>query len=1024
MAFSSKAISSGSERLGNLSEPIFKNAPVGMILCNANFVITAFNPAAKRLLGVPEGMESPSIGKDIRQFPPLSAEKIEWITQRILDGESAELEMDYTSLFGKKVHLQFRMQGIFSEGKLTQIVLFLNDLTQIHTSLKKIKDSESRSRLLIENMTDRVFRIDRNLYLNYLSSPPLDVSAGDEPVPFESLVSPDEWPEIQKKFKQVLRRKKVEPFQMTLKLPSGETIPIELSIKGIVDSENRVVEIQGSARNIAARLKMLEKLKASEAQFRNIAEKFRSGIAILMKGKFYYINPAAARISGYDAHEIYKMHWREFILPEDLESAKPENFRLETEKEERNSEIRIRRKDGQIRWLEYSLAKIEVQDSPAILINLRDITDRKLMEIQLRQSEEKYRNLVDSEVTGFFVYDGQKFLFFNDYLTKITEYPREEMHHMHVWDFFVNQEEIQKLQHNARLRLEGKNPPPLIEFSIRTKTGKIRHILGHVSYVNYENQPAIQGILLDITEKKQLEKQLAEQARLFDAIYNATNNGLSVITPDYRIEMANSTAEKLYGPNLVGRHCYEVYQKRSSICPFCPTRRTFETGLPQSELVPYPNEKEAQGYILLNTYPLRDENGKVTRVIENYQDVTEQKKLEAKLIQAQKMESVGILAAGIAHDFNNLLGGIIGYASLLQMDEQITGESLEMIQAIHETAQRASTLTRQLLGFARKGKYENKPVSLNQVLEETYDIVLHRLQKKISIKKEYTSPLPAVMGDPSQFQQVLLNICLNAIDAMPDGGMLFLKSDVVENTPQFRKRFPGPKASLYVHLAIQDTGSGMDRETLSKIFDPFFTTKAPGKGTGLGLSMVYGIVKNHNGFIDVESQKGVGTTFHIFLPAVRQAREKTAQNPQLEISGRFKGNILVVDDENVIRTVLVRMLQRMVFSVTAAQNGQEAIRIFQESSENFDLIIIDMLMPVMDGKETFQILKSLDPNVRVLLATGYSMDKSAQELMSAGVLGYLHKPFNIQELSQKVRAVLSSSPKKEEKEEPVSDGVR
>jgi PAS domain S-box-containing protein len=598
----------------------------------------------------------------------------------------------------------------------------------------------------------------------------------------------------------------------------------------------------------------------------------------------------------------------------------------------------------------------------------------------------------------------------------MTGYSAEEMQKMQVWDFFVHKEEIQKLQQNAKQRLEGGAPPPLIEFSIRNKSGEIRHILGYVSYVTYENQPAIQGILLDITEKKELEKQLAEQARFFNAIYNATNNGLSVITPDFRIEMANSTAQKLYGKNLEGKHCYEVYQKRDSICPFCPTRRTFETGLPQSELVPYPSEKNPVGYILLNTYPLRDENGRVIRVIENYQDVTEQKKLEEKLIQAQKMESVGILAAGIAHDFNNLLGGILGYASLLQIDENLSSEAKEMVHAISETAQRASNLTKQLLGFARKGKYENKPISINRVLEETYDIILHRLQKKISIKKNYTSPLPAVMGDASQFQQVILNICLNAIDAMPEGGTLTLYSEIVENTHQFRKRFPGPTAPLYVHIGIRDTGTGMDQQTISKIFDPFFTTKEPGKGTGLGLSMVYGIVKNHNGFLDVESKVGKGTTFHIYLPAVPETIEKEIQATPQTIPSQLKGNILIVDDEEVIRKVLVRMLKRMGFSVTAASNGQEAIHIFQESDENFDLVIIDMLMPIMDGKETFSVLKSLDPNVRVLLSTGYSMDSSAQELMNAGVLGYLHKPFNIHELSQKVSSVLSHSMKNLQKQ--------
>ncbi len=1013
MNFPLDRIAHDSAKLLNFGQHFLQDAPMPIVICDANFRVLYYNPAARELMGIPKEAQPPAIGRDVRELGPFSPQKIEKITQAILKGESVELEFDYTSLYGKSLHVQLKMRGVFSHGKLDQITMFLNDLTKTNAALQKAKASETRYRLLLGNMTDRVFRIDRDFRLTYLSQPPLDISAGDEPFPFQRLVFPEDWPTIREKFNQVLCGELLEPFEMRLKAPNGEVIPVEISLKGVQNNHKEVVEIQGSARNIAGRLAMLRQLKASEAQFRNIAEKFQSGIAIVREGSFFYVNPAAAAILGYRRKEIYRKSWRDFILPEDRAMVEKAYSNISAKNEGQHFEVRIYRKNGEVRWLEYSFGKIEIENKSAVLVNLNDITERKLMELQLRQSEEKYRNLVESEVTGFFVYDGQKFLYFNEYLTKITEYSAEEMKNMQVWDFFIHPEEIQKLQENAKLRMQGGSPPPLIEFSIRTKTGKIRHILGYVSYVTYENQPAIQGILLDITEKKELEKRLAEQAHLFDAIYNATNNGLSVITPDYRIEMANATAEKLYGPDLKGKHCYEVYQKRQSVCPFCPTRRTFETGLPQSEVVPFPSEENPEGYISLNTFPLKDENGKVTRVIENYQDISEQKKLEEKLLQAQKMESVGILAAGIAHDFNNLLGGIIGYASLLQAENNLKGEELEMVDGIIQTAQRASTLTRQLLGFARKGKYENKPVSLNEVLEETYQIISHRLQKKIAIRKQFTTPLPAVMGDASQFQQVILNICLNAIDAMPSGGTLTLLSDVVENTPHFRKQFPKPTAPIYVHIAIQDTGSGMDKQTISKIFDPFFTTKAPGKGTGLGLSMVYGIVKNHSGFIDVESEQGKGTTFHIYLPGVPQTGKKQTTRTALKNFGRRGGHILIVDDEDVIRTVLERMLKRMGFSVVAARNGQEAIRIFQESEKDFDLIIIDMLMPVLDGKETFQILKSLDPTVRVLLATGYSMDRSAQELMEAGVLGYLHKPFNIQELSEKIQSLLEEKEKKQ-----------
>ncbi|NOY77603.1 MAG: PAS domain S-box protein [Calditrichaeota bacterium] len=855
---------------------------------------------------------------------------------------------------------------------------------------------------------DRVFRLDSQFRLTFLSNPSFSASApGKVPIPLKSVVLPEQWDFVHKKLQSVWNGESVVPFKTTLISPSGKRLRVEILLKAITDDKGKTIEIQGSSRTIPGHIKLFEELRDSEARFRIIAENFQSGIAIFKDDSFLYLNPVGAQILEIQQEDAPTLKWKPFIHPDDRQmvvhhlsdivNGSIGSIRLET---------RITTQNGKNRWVDFNAKMIDSDGGFVVLTNFIDITDRKKMEIRLRHSEEKYRNLVESEVTGFFVYDGTKFLYFNQYLTQITEYSAHELQKLRVWDLFVHKEEIEKLRQNASMRLKGESPPPLIEFSIRTKSGRIRDILGYVSHVIYESQPAIQGILLDITEKKQLERQLAEQAKIFTAIYNATNNGLSIITPDYRIERANKVAFQLYGSNVEGRHCYEVFQHRDSVCPFCPTKRTFETGESQSEVVPYPDAKHPTGYISLRTYPLKDEEGKITRVIENYQDVTEQKKLEEKLIQAQKMESVGTLAAGIAHDFNNLLGGIIGYTSLIQLEDQLDDSVMELINAIEDTAKRASNLTKQLLGFARKGKYENKPVQLNDILDEVYGIITLRLQKKITIKRHYAKNLKLVMGDPSQFQQVLLNICLNAIDAMPDGGTLTLRSECIENDPSFRKKFPQPTASAYVHIAIRDTGVGMDSDTLSKIFDPFFTTKSPGKGTGLGLSMVYGIIKNHNGFLDVESEIGVGTEFHIYLPA-----KKTSSYPKkgklMEKSFQSgKGRILIVDDEDVIRTVLSRMLVRMGFSVSMASDGQEAIQLFRESPENFDLIIIDMLMPVMDGKETFQALKSLDPHVRVLLSTGYTLDESAQSLIDQGVLGYLHKPYNINELSKKLEAIL------------------
>jgi nitrogen-specific signal transduction histidine kinase/ActR/RegA family two-component response regulator len=378
------------------------------------------------------------------------------------------------------------------------------------------------------------------------------------------------------------------------------------------------------------------------------------------------------------------------------------------------------------------------------------------------------------------------------------------------------------------------------------------------------------------------------------------------------------------------------------------------------------------------------------------------KKLEAQLQQVQKMESVGTLAGGIAHDFNNLLMGIQGYASLMLMELDAGHPHCERLRAIEKQVQSGADLTRQLLGFARGGRYEVKPTDLNELIAGTA-AMFGRTKKEIRMHEKYCEGLRAVDADRGQMEQVLLNLFVNAWQAMPGGGDLFLETDNLNLDAAYTAPYeikPGP----YVKVSVTDTGVGMDEKTRQRIFDPFFTTREMGRGTGLGLASAYGIIKGHGGFINVYSEKGHGTTFNIYLPASDRATVR--ETPVAAAIHRGHETIFLVDDERMILDVTQEMLAGLGYRVLVAPGGAEALEIYRAQHETIDLVILDMIMPGMGGGEVLDGMKAVDPGVRIILSSGYSLNGMARNIMERGAMLFLQKPFHRDDLSRKVREAL------------------
>ena len=404
-----------------------------------------------------------------------------------------------------------------------------------------------------------------------------------------------------------------------------------------------------------------------------------------------------------------------------------------------------------------------------------------------------------------------------------------------------------------------------------------------------------------------------------------------------------------------------------------------------------------------------ESGGKIRGIYGIARDITERKRseeekklLEAQLRQAQKMEAIGTLAGGIAHDFNNLLMAIQGNASLMLFDLNQKHEHYERLRNIEKLVDSGSRLTAQLLGYARKGRYEVRPINLNQTVQDACE-TFNRTRKEIRVQMQLEKNLAPIEADAGQVEQVLMNLLVNAADAMRNGGTVTIRTANATHEHMKGKLY-NPKPGKYVLLSISDTGIGMDEKTKERIFEPFFTTKEMGRGTGLGLASTYGIIKGHGGFIDVESQPGQGATFSIYLPASSKKISKPHRGHEGIVRGQ--GTVLLIDDEDMVLEIGRALLETMGYQVVTAKDGEEAIKLYEHEGSGIDLVLLDVVMPGLGGGEVFDRLKSMNPDMKCLLLSGYSIDGEATEIIQRGCDGFIQKPFKLRDLSKSIREIL------------------
>lgn len=638
-----------------------------------------------------------------------------------------------------------------------------------------------------------------------------------------------------------------------------------------------------------------------------------------------------------------------------------------------------------------------------MLTNLKDAEERS-----------RYKELLENVDDAVYILDAKgRILDANVAAYSQVGYPPEAFFNLDLADILPEKDAksiVQQLNNETPVDQQRKLT---LETCHIKKDGSRTPVEIHSGPIVYRGKQVILNVARDISKRIEMGKALRESEERYRSVVENSNDGIMILDDDLNILFANKKLSQILGytRSEIGGSNFTKYLAEESRVPaarLINKKEDIDRTLSESDykIVGKNNENK---WVKFGVNRFQDSRGQERTVVQ-VQDITDQlriqrekKELETQLIHAQKMEALGTLAGGVAHDFNNLLMGIESRVSIMRLHWDSDNPYYRHVMAIEDIVMSAANLTKQLLGLARKGKYQIRPTNLNSLID-TSSRMFRRTSKTIKIHTTFQKKLQPVEVDQGQIEQVLLNLYVNAWHAMPDGGDLSIRTENVKLGTDFCKPYDVAEGN-YVKISVTDTGIGMDQATLARIFEPFFTTKEVGKGTGLGLASAYGIIKNHKGIIQVHSAKGKGTTFNIFLPASDAKLIKDKQD-QIEL---VKGNgvILVVDDEEESLLAEELMLKELGYEVMAARSGKEALVIYQENMARLALVTLDMIMPEMSGKDTYAQLKQINPAVKVLLISGYSSNQQVKEIMGLGCSGFLQKPFDIFRLSQKINEVMN-----------------
>ncbi|BBO70013.1 histidine kinase [Desulfosarcina alkanivorans] len=745
-------------------------------------------------------------------------------------------------------------------------------------------------------------------------------------------------------------------------------------------------------------------LQKQTERYRALSNAAFEAMFVSVEGRCIDTNQAAEKMFGYPREELIGIFGTDVIAPESKARVR-ENMLSGYEKP---YEAVAQRKDGTRFHVEIRGQMIEHRGRRVRIAVVHDINRRKRVETELKASESLLKSIFLSAPVGIGMVVNRVITKANHRLCEMIGFPEEELLNQGTRMLYPSDEDFEYVG-REKYRQIKKRGTGTVETRWQRKDGRVMDVL--LSSTPLNPDVWAQGVTftaLDITERKLAERRLNDSEERFRTLVEECPLGISLIGKDGRYQYINPQFTEMFGYAIddvpTGRQWFEKAFpdpscRRKALSTWIHDQNQFASGEARPRTYSVTAKDGSLREILFRPVTLNNRNQFVI-----YEDITERTRLEKKLQQAEKMEAIGTLAGGVAHDFNNILMGIIGRTSLMMAETDVPPAYGEHLSGIEEYVKSASDLTRQLLGFARGGKYQLKTIDMNQLVEQSARM-FGRTRKEINLHVDADDPLNRVEADPRQVEQVLLNLYVNAWQAMPGGGDLYLKTENVNLAEKDVQPY-NVKPGRFIRVSITDTGIGMAEDTVHKIFEPFFTTKERGRGTGLGLASAYGIVSNHGGFIAVTSQVGRGTTFNLHFPATTKPIVEVKAPPVPKAAGTE--TILLVDDEEMVRNVGGQMLRKLGYTVFTVPSGEAAVAMVAQKEPVFDLVILDMIMPGMNGGEAYDRLKQLDAGLKVLLSSGYSIDGQAADILSRGCNGFIQKPFGMNTLSAAAREILDA----------------
>jgi len=772
--------------------------------------------------------------------------------------------------------------------------------------------------------------------------------------------------------------------------------------------------------NILARKRAEERIKENEERYRSLFENSRDAISIITRdGEILDTNQAWCKLFGYSRNELNSIKLA--ALWHQPEKREEWIKKVEAHGFVKDHPFIAKTRQGESKYCLITTTRSKLKDGRVVFQSIvRDMSERLAMEQALRESQEKFSKAFRSspEPMCITTLEHGTYLEVNQAFCRLIGLEEAEILGKNGMELGLYRSKEEREAGLAILRKGGRVQD--LEVVLRDVHGHRLMLLWSAEVAEIGGTKCIISLLKDITERRTVEEKVREERERFFTLLENAPFGVALVERDGTYTYVNPMFQKIFGYTLEEipdgrtflRLIFPDKQLRARvITAWKEALKRVEAGEVWPETFSVIAKDQVEKTVNFRVVPLKTGDYLITM-----EDVTEVEMLQRQILHAQKMESIGTLAGGVAHDFNNSLQAILGFTQLLLMEKPEDDPDVENLKKIEKTALKSRELVQQILTFSRKVESKRRPLDLNQEIREIEKLLYRTLPKMIKIKLRLAEGLEKIEADPVQLEQVIMNIAVNALDAMPRGGTLTIETANATLSQQYAKTHLGAVAGDYVLLLISDTGEGMDKKTLERIFEPFFTTKGVGKGTGLGLAMVYGIVKEHRGYIMCYSEKGKGTTFKIYFPVLnaekrrdefRQARVKTGR--QRKASGKKNGHIvMVVDDEKDILDVAAHILNAAGYEVLRASSGSEAVKIYKEREGQISLVILDYVMPEMDGLECMERILEINPRASILIASGFAGEHPSRKIMEKGAKGFVPKPFDMKELLEKIEEILGS----------------